>query len=87
MLLLSRDEAYLSLNAVIAAPLTSTVRAARSLVRLEPGADGVPQTCVVSLDHLQTVSTEWLGEFLVLLQPDKMREVERAIHFALGLSY
>jgi mRNA-degrading endonuclease toxin of MazEF toxin-antitoxin module len=41
---------------------------------------------VVNLDNILTVPVELLTEPVTVLRPEKMREVERAIHFALALS-
>jgi mRNA-degrading endonuclease toxin of MazEF toxin-antitoxin module len=47
----------------------------------------VPRQSVVNLDSILTISTQQVHEFIVHFRPEKMHEVERAIHFALGLSY
>ena len=85
VLLLSRDEAYEFLTWVIAAPLTTRVWDVPTTVPLDPRDDGVPRHSAVSLDNIQAVRKTWLDTLVVPLRPEKMRAVERAIHFALGL--
>ena len=86
-LLLARDEAYAVLTWVVIAPLTSTQRRIPTTVALTPEDDGVPQTCVVALDNVQAVRKNWLDGHIATLSPDRMREVELAIHFSLDLSF
>jgi len=87
VLLLARDEAYDLLTWVAVAPLTTTVRNIPTTVALTPDVDGVPQACVASLDNIQAIRTGWLAARIAALNPDRMREVERAIHFALDLTF
>ena len=86
VLLLARNEAYAILTWVTVAPLTTTIRAIPTAVPLQPIADGIPQPCAVSLDNIQTVRKDWLDTVIVRLRAEKMQAVDRAIHFALGLS-
>jgi mRNA interferase MazF len=85
VLLAARDEAYSVLNWVAVAPLTTTIRDIPSAVLLSPERDGVPQRCVVALDKLQAVQKAWLDSFVTRLTPERMRLVDRAILFALGI--
>jgi len=68
------------------APLTTTMRRIPSAVPLEPAMDGVPQSCVVSLDSVQAIRKQWLDAAIVRLRPAKMSAVDRAQHFALGFN-
>jgi mRNA interferase MazF len=86
VLLLARDEAYTVLTWVTVAPLTTTYRDIPTAVPLDPEVDGVPQPSVVSLDNIQAIRKTWLESRVVSLRFEKMREIERAIHFALDLS-
>lgn len=86
VLLLSRDAVYGFLTHVTVAPLTTTIRSSASMVALTPVQDRVHQMSVVNLDNILTVPVELLTEPVTVLRPEKMREVERAIHFALALS-
>jgi mRNA interferase MazF len=83
--LLARDEAYAMLTWVMVAPLTTTIRDIPTAVALEPRVDGVPQSCVVNLDSIQTIRKTWLDTPIARLSADRMRAVDRATHFALGL--
>jgi len=85
VLLIARETAFERLSAVNAAPVTTTIRIAPSIVRLNPQRDGVPRACVVNLDALLTVDVELLDALITTLAPARMREVDRALHFALGL--
>ncbi len=85
VLLVARNEAYAVLRWVMVAPLTTRLRDVPTAVRLDPGTDHVPQPCVATLDSVQVIRKEWLDTPIAQLSPEKMREVDRAIHFALGL--
>ena len=85
VLLLSRTAAYSILTYVVVAPLTSTIREARSYVPLDPRADGVLQPSVINVDAIQGVNVEWLDSKITQLRPEKMDAVEKAIHFALAM--
>jgi mRNA interferase MazF len=87
VLLLARDEAYNVLTWVTVAPITTNVRAIPTAVRLTPDADGVPRLCAASLDNLQAIHHSWLDERITSLGPDRMHEIERAVHFALDLTF
>lgn len=84
--LLSLDEADQYLNAVVVAPLTTRVRGIASEVPLDPDADGVTRPCAASLDNIQQIRKAWLERPIALLRPEKIEAVDRAIHFALGLT-
>ena len=84
VLLLSRDEAYAIRALVIVAPVTTRIRRIPSEVPL--GAeDGLPRGCVANLDTITTIAKASLKERLTSLSQDKLRAVEDAIHFSLGL--
>src|SRR5437773_284640 len=70
------------LNSV--APLTTRVRKIPSEVPLSRD-DGVPKTCVVSLDTITTIPRRALTVRLTALSPIKLAAVDRAVRFALGL--
>lgn len=84
VLLLSRDEAYEVRALVTVAPVTTRVRNIPVEVRLNP-VDGIPRESVVNLDTLTTVPKSVLKERLATLSESRMREVNRALAFALGL--
>jgi len=84
VLLLSRDEAYAVRELVTVAPVTTRIRRIASEVLLGP-EDGLPKACVVNLDTITTIARRSLQERLVTLSPEKLKAVEAALHFALGL--
>lgn len=87
VLLVARDEAYILLTWIIVAPLTTTIRLIPSTVALSSATDGVPQDCVASMDNLLAIRKDWLDSPITRLSADRMREVDQAIHFALGLRH
>ena len=84
VLLLSRSEAYAVRELVTVAPVTTRVRHIPSEVPLGP-EDGLPRPCVVNLDTITTIAKRSLQERLIPLSPEKLKAVETALHFALGL--
>jgi len=83
VLLLTRDSVLEYLGEVTIAPITTTIRDIPSEVLLTPD-DGMPRTCAVNLDHLQTVSKDKLGVVITVLPSSRMDEVRSALLFALG---
>jgi len=84
VILLSRNEAYSVRSLVIMAPVTTRIRHIPSEVILRTD-DGMPQDCVVNLDTITTIPKDCLRSRLVTLNAKKLKEVEAAIHFTLGL--
>jgi len=84
VLLLSRNEAYAVRELVTVAPVTTRVRHILSEVPLGP-EDGLPRLCVVNLDTITTIAKRSLQERLVSLSSEKLKAVEAALYFALGL--
>lgn len=84
VVLLSRDEAYAVRALVTVAPVTTRVRRIDAEVPLGPD-DGLPRRCVANLDSIVTVARATLREVITSFRPDKVRAVDAAIHFALGL--
>src|SRR5687767_7771628 len=84
VLILTRDSALAFLGDVTIAPITSNIRDIPSEVALDT-IDGVPRPCAVNLDHIQTVTKTRLGAVIATLSADRMREVQEALLFALGL--
>jgi mRNA interferase MazF len=82
--LLSRNEAYNVRSLVIVAPVTTRIRNIPSEVPLGV-ADGVPQNCVANLDTITTVPRDCLRSRVTALSANKLKEIESAIHFALGM--
>ena len=84
VLLLSRNEAYAVRELVTVAPVTTRVSRIASEVSLGP-EEGLPRPCVVNLDSITTIAKGSLRDRLTVLSPEKLKEVEVALHFALGL--
>ena len=85
VLILTRTSALSFLTGVTVAPITSTVRNIPSEVMLTPEDDAVLTLSAVSLDNVQTVQKGQIGIHLATLSPLRMREVEEALCFALGM--
>jgi mRNA interferase MazF len=86
VLLLSRNEAYAVRELVMVAPLTTRIRCIPSEVSLGD-EDGVPRVCVVNLDSITTIAKASLRERLTALSAEKLKAVETALHFSLGLEW
>ncbi len=84
VVLLSRDEAYSVRSLVIVAPVTTRIRRIPSEVVLGVG-DGVPQDYVANLDTITTVPKNCLRSRLAALSPARLKQIDAAVHFALGL--
>jgi len=84
VLLLSRDEAYNVRSLIIVAPVTTRIRHIPSEVPLGID-DGMPQDCVANLDTITTIPKDCLQSRLTILSTKKLKEVEAAIRFALGI--
>ncbi len=86
VLLLSRDEAYSIRELVVVAPVTTRIRNIPSEVSLGL-EDGLPKACVVNLDTIITIAKTSLSDRITTLDAGKIKAVESALHFALGLTY
>lgn len=84
VLILTRTSAIRELNAVVVASITSTIREIESQVLFDI-EDGMPETCVVNLDNIQTVAKTRLEGYITHLPSGKMVEVFEAINFAFGI--
>ena len=84
VLLLSRDAAYVRRTSITVAPITRTIRGIPVEVSLSPD-DGMPVACVVNTDDLLTIPKTFVQERLTILSRERMRQVARAIVFALDL--
>lgn len=84
VLLLSRDEAYLIRELVTVAPITTRIRNIPSEVPLGL-EDGLPKQCVINLDTISTISRKILGERITILNSEKRKAVETALHFVFDL--
>ena len=86
MLLLSRNEAYVVRELVMVAPLTTRSRGIPSEVPLGDD-DGVTRACVINVDTITTIAKTSLRERLTALSAEKLKAVEEALHFSLGLEW
>lgn len=84
LLILTNSDAIRHLNAVTIAPVTTTIRDVPSEVRLSID-DGMPADCVVNLHNIVTLNRKRIGRHITTLSPARMREVDDAIRFALGM--
>jgi len=84
VVLLSRDEAYAVRSLVIIAPVTTRIRGIAAEVPLTV-KDGMSQACVVNLDVITTIPKDCLRSRHAILNRIKLKEIDAAIHFALGL--
>jgi mRNA interferase MazF len=84
VVLLSRNEAYNVRSLIIVAPVTTRIRHIPSEVPLGVD-DGMPQDCVANLDTITTIPKDCLQSRLTSLSTKKLKEIESAIRFALGM--
>jgi len=85
VVLLSRDESYILRSLIIVAPVTTRIRNIPSEVNLST-TDGMVKSCVVNVDTISTIKKQALINQISALNPEKMKEMEIALHFALGLT-
>jgi len=83
VLILTRSSAIPFLTSLTIAPITSTIRSIPTEV-VVTRADGLFTDCAVNLDNIQTVYKAKIGGFIGHLSMKSMREVCKAIEFALG---
>ena len=87
VVVLSRDAAIPVLTGVVAAPISRTIRDIASEIRLGT-EQGLPEECAASCDSLLTIPKDRLEHSPVgMLGPDKIVELDRALRFALEISY
>ncbi len=85
VVVLTRDSIIPHLDEVTVAPVTSTVRDIPSEVLLDT-TDGMPKSCAVNCDHLQTVAKVKIGSRITSLSSVRLRELRAAVEFALALN-
>ncbi|CAN5788437.1 hypothetical protein BH23ACT12_BH23ACT12_11170 [soil metagenome] len=85
VVVLHRDFAGRSLNAVLVAPLTSTIRNIPTAVRLGPG-DGLDRDCMASLDNMTLLRKDRFREPVGRLADARMEELCRALATAVSCS-
>lgn len=84
VLILTRDSILEYLGEVTVAPITTTIRDIPSEVFLSKH-DDMPEDCAINFDHIQTVSKAKIGSLITTLPPEKLKQVRKAILFALNL--
>jgi mRNA interferase MazF len=87
VVVLTRTNALSFLSAVVVAPITTTLRSAPTQVFLDPELDGVARPSVVNLDNLLTVQKSQIGPLVATLSVERLREVDLAVAFALGMDW
>lgn len=87
VVVLSRNAAIPVLSGVVVAPISRTIRDIASEIRLG-SEQGLPEECAASCDGLLTVPKDRFERPPVgVLSPDKGIELDRALRFALEISY
>lgn len=84
VVLLSRDEAYPVRALLTVVPVTARARRIPSEVPLGP-PDGLPRACVANADTITTIAKSVLQERISALGAAKLRALDNAVRFALGL--
>lgn len=87
VVVLSRDAAIPRLRRTLVGPCTTTIRGIPSEVLLEPGEDPIPQTSVVNLDSVESVSLGTLVERLGRLSGERMSQICNALEIATGCEF
>jgi mRNA interferase MazF len=83
VLVLTRDDVMDSLNEIIVAPVTRTIRGLTSEVVLTPD-DGMPTSCALNFDHVALAQRDRMGAALCTLPVTRWPEVRRALLIACG---
>ena len=78
-----RDFAGRALSAVLVAPLTTTMRAIPTAVRLGP-QDGLDRECIAALDNVTLLTKDRLVRRVGRLSSDRMAELCAALAIAVG---
>jgi len=84
VLLLSRNHAIMVRDSVTVAFATRTVRHIQTEVELGR-EDGMPKSCVINVDVIQTILKSDLVERITVLSAGKMAAVDDAVRYALAL--
>ncbi len=84
VVLISRQRAIQVREAVTVAQVTTVIRNIPSEVPLGK-EDGLPKSCVVNCDVLQTVPKSLLSNRIAHLSSEKRDQLDEALRFSLGL--
>lgn len=85
VVLVSRDEAYAVRELVIVVPVTIRVRDIPTEVSLGR-PEGLPRRSVANTDTVTTIPKSLLVEYAGSLGAEQLRDLERALHFAIGMA-
>lgn len=80
-MVLTRNAAVGVLTRILAVPATSTIRNIASEVPLGPD-DGMPKSCVLSFDNIETIPKWACTEFITSLSATRLHETCRALNIA-----
>ena len=83
MLVLTRDPVADRIDALVVAPLTTTIRGLMSELLLGR-SDGLRQDCVVSFDNVRTIDRSALRRHVATLGRVRMDEACHVLNAALG---
>ena len=83
VLILTRDDVIDSVNELIVAPATRTVRGIVTEVRLT-AEDGMPTECALNFDHVALAQRSNLGSLLTRLRVERWTEIRSALLSACG---
>jgi mRNA interferase MazF len=84
VVLVSRDATYRIRNQATVALITSQIRDLPVEVLVGP-EEGLMDDSVINLDNLATIHLSALTQRAGILSPSKLRALDAALHFALGL--
>lgn len=86
VLLLMRNDAYTQRRYVILTPITTRIRDLKTEVPLDI-EEGLREPSVANLDVILTVRKSGLQRRIGTVSPSKMRRVDAALRFALGMEH
>lgn len=87
VVVLSRNAAIPVLSGIVVAPISRTIRDIASEIRLG-SEQGLPEECAASCDSLLTIAKDRLEHSPIgILGTEKIIELDRALRFALEISY
>ena len=84
VVLVSRDSAYAVRASISVVEVSTTLRGIPSEVALGV-KDGLPRRCVANADNVVTIPKAWLEERISPLHPEKLKALDDALRFSLGL--
>ncbi len=85
VVILTRDAVMESIDSMVVALVTRTVRELPTEIRLGR-REGLPRPCVVNLDNILTIPRARLTRLLGALSQQKVNDLKRALRVALDIS-